>query len=294
MTWRIAGKEEGVRRLLAREDYQNKFTQGDLNFRMQKVGATLEEWKNYAARQVLPFRREEKHLVNWAMGVIIHICLANGYDLPELGRVIFIKTTMKEECMAAAYTHGTEIYLGEELLETGLSDDLSYQEFFLCMIAHELFHCFTRSNSAFRAAMYDILGFHLMKEDISFSPEIRSKIINNPDVERHNSWAEFTVRGEKKRCGMVFVTKRPFEEPGDSFMDLMAGGLVPVDDPSVLYEAEDASDFWEIFGRNTEYVVDPEEVLADNFGYALIIGPQEERFEDPWIIREILNRIRIR
>ena len=293
MTWRMAGREEGVRRLLEKKDYHGRFTQGDLDFRMQKKGATLKEWKKYAAGQVRSFTREEKALVNWAMGVFINICLANGYDLPDLETVIFIKTTMREECMAAAYTHGREIYLGEELLTTGLSEDLACQEFFLCMIAHELFHCFTRSNRFFRAAMYDILGFHLMEDEVTFSHEIREKIINNPDVECHDSWAYFTIDGEKKRCGTVFTTRRPFEKVGDSFMDLMEVGLVPLDDPSLMYGAEDVADFWEVFGRNTDYVVGPEEVLADNFGYALIIGLQEDRYEDPRIIREILNRIRV-
>ena len=44
-----------------------------------------------------------------------------------------------------------------------------------------------------------------------------------------------------------------------------------------------------IFGKNTEYVVDPEEVLADNFAYALIMGPDGYDYASPDLIRDILN-----
>ena len=34
-------------------------------------------------------------------------------------------------------------------------------------------------------------------------------------------------------------------------------------------EEMDAENFIEVFGDNTDYVIDPEECMADNFGYAL-------------------------
>ena len=75
-------------------------------------------------------------------------------------------------------------------------------------------------------------------------------------------------------------------------MTSMKAGLVPIDDPSILYDPEEAEDFWEIFGKNTEYVVDPEEVLADNFAYALIMGPEGYDYASPELILGILNHLR--
>ena len=63
---------------------------------------------------------------------------------------------------------------------------------------HELFHCLTRSHPDFRAKMYAILGFTVVGEDYDFPPEIRERIISNPDVEHHNSHAAFDIGGEKR------------------------------------------------------------------------------------------------
>lgn len=62
---------------------------------------------------------------------------------------------------------------------------------------------------------------------------------------------------------------------------------MPVDDLGTLYTAEDAANFWEVFGRNTDYVIDPEETLADNFAFTIIYGPEGREYESPEIIEAI-------
>lgn len=59
--------------------------------------------------------------------------------------------------------------------------------------------------------MYAILGFTVVGEDYDFPSEIRERIISNPDVERHNSYATFDIGGEKRDCVAIFITSRPFE-----------------------------------------------------------------------------------
>ncbi len=201
--------------------------------------------------------------------------------------IAFSKTTMLEECGAAAYTHSTQIYLGEAIMEYGFSDTPEVQEYFDTIVVHELFHCLTRNHPDFRAAMYDILGFTIMDEDFAFAPEIQARIISNPDVEHHNSFAAFEINGARQDCVVLYTTSKAFEQPGDSFFDDMVTGLVPVDDPATLYTADDAANFWDVFGRNTGYVIDPEETLADNFAYAMIYGRDGMNYNNPEIIQAI-------
>ena len=287
--WRIADREEGLRRLFRHESYYKHFSQNDLNFRLQKPDATTEEWMALAAEQVASFSEEEKHLVNWSMGIILRICRICRYRLPRTRPITFIKTTMKEECMAAAYTHRREIYLGQELLHTGLTPEDDCREHFLWTVAHELFHCFTRQNPGFRRDMYRIVHFSLMDRDLTFSPEVAGRIIRNPDVEHHDSYAEFIIDGKSVACAPVFTTEKPFEKPGDSFITSMKAGLVPIENPSRIYSIEESSNYKEIFGQNTDYYVDPEEVLADNFAFALIMGPEGYEYETPEMIHAILD-----
>lgn len=284
--YRFADAGEAAVLLLSNEDYYDNLTQDDLNYRMQHKDATLEELKEFASTQTLDFTEEEKQAIDEAMGQIWETCSGRGYHLPPEEGIVFAKTTMNEECGAGAYTHGTQIYLGSRFLEIAM--EKSQKDHYLEeVVAHELFHCLTRNAPEFRSAMYKVIGFTVVDEEYQFPDEIRNVIISNPDVEHHNSCASFDINGKATDCAVVFLPGKPFEQPGDSFFDGMKTGLVPVDTLSTLYTAEDAANFWDVFGRNTEYVIDPEETMADNFSYTIVRGTDASLYETPRIIQEI-------
>lgn len=95
------------------------------------------------------------------------------------------------------------------------------------------------------------------------------------------------IGGEMRECTAVFTAGKPFEKPGDSFFDDMVTGLVPIDDLSTMYTADDAANFWDVFGENTDYVIDPEETLADNFSFAIVYGTDSAEYPTPAIIEAI-------
>ena len=67
---------------------------------------------------------------------------------------------------------------------------------------------------------------------------------------------------------------------------------MPVDGSSTYYTPEQAENFDEIFGTNTDYVLDPEECMADNFGYTLAYGmdgPKGDGYPNPEIIEGIMD-----
>lgn len=286
--YRFADAAEASSLLLSNRDYYENLNQNDLNFRMQKLGATLEELEAFAAEQTLDFTDEEKAAVDDEMAFIEAACLECGYHLPATDGIVFCKTTTAEECDAGGgYTHGTQVYLGQDILDYGISDDPEDRLFFREVVTHELFHCLTRNHPEFRAAMYAILGFTVEDADYDFAPAIREKIISNPDVEHHNSHAAFEIDGEMRECAVVFTTGKPFEKPGDRFFDDMVTGLVPIDDLSTMYIADDATNFWDVFGENMNYVIDPEETLADNFSFAIVYGTDSAEYATPAIIEAI-------
>lgn len=69
--------------------------------------------------------------------------------------------------------------------------------------------------------------------------------------------------------------------------DEMQTGLVPIDDTTTIYTSSDAANFWDVFGRNTDYVIDPEETLADNFADTIIYGLDSMDYKNPEIILAI-------
>ena len=287
-TFRFADVEEGARLKMENVDYIDGLNQCDLDFRVQKKGATLEEYETLSVSQCADFTDKEMAALTAAMAEMERRIAERGITLPASEEIIFIKDEMEDELGAAAYTHGTQIYLSTLFINMLSSDDEQTRTECIRLLAHELFHCLTRSNPDFRASMYKIIGFDVQEEDYDFGPAVREKMISNPDVEHHNSSALFTIDGEQRRCTVVFYAKQPFEKKGDTFFDLGGTGLVPVDDLNTLYDSEQASDFWEVFGENTDCVIDPEETMADNFSFLVADGRDGMEYKTPRIIDEIL------
>lgn len=278
--FRFADAKEAAELLLSNRDYYDNLNQMDLDYRMQKKGATLAELEAHAAKQTRDFTPEEKDILTGIMAEIEQNCRLRGYTLPVMDNIVFAQTTMHEECDAMGYTHGTQIYLGEAFFEQDHAN-------MLYVAAHEVFHCLTRNDPDFREAMYRILGFTVVEKDFDFGPKVRNAMISNPDVEHHNSYASFSIGGKMMDCAVVFTTRQPFKKPGDSFFTDMMTGLVPIDDLSFMYDSNEASNFWDVFGRNTAYVIDPEETLADNFALTVLYGPEGLEYSTPEIIRAI-------
>ena len=62
---RYATAEEGRELMLAnQENYYDKFSQNDLDFKMQKTGATMEEYQEFAGEHVLDFTAIEKSYID--------------------------------------------------------------------------------------------------------------------------------------------------------------------------------------------------------------------------------------
>ena len=59
--------------------------------------------------------------------------------------------------------------------------------------------------------------------------------------------------------------------------------------------AEQADNFDEVFGTNTDYVIDPEECMADNFSFAMdcgMDGPEGKGYPNPEIIEGIIGFVK--
>ena len=76
---------------------------------------------------------------------------------------------------------------------------------------------------------------------------------------------------------MIMYTNRDYS--GGRFMEYINVGVVALDETftpisengkTVFYGVNDISDFKEKLSKNTNYVLDPEEVLADNFSFVIM------------------------
>ena len=257
----FASVEEGQQAMRNRTLYHKQINEANLEFLLQKKGGTLEEYIDYAAEQVLPFTEEDEKAINDALDWLQQQLERHGLTLPNPGPITYVKSTMKEDLGAGGYTSEGCIFLCERVFAAAPEAMREY-------VVHETFHCLSRLFPEFRKAMYSLIGFRVLEEDIDIPQNLRDRFVANPDVEHHNSVATFTVNGEKKECYLLFMTDDVFEKPGDTFFTQMYSYVVPLGE-STGCRADDVPDFWDVVGRNTDYVEDPEEAMASNFWFAI-------------------------
>lgn len=285
--YHFADREEAVSCYLGNEEYFKGYSPCDIQYRTQDSNGTLEEVKEFGASQMQEFTDEDKECLKKVLEEMEADLKDHGYRLPDLEEITFIKSSQKEECGSAAYTHETQIYLGQYMVDFLSSEDEEERLFGKSILWHEIFHCLTRKNPDFRKDMYQIIHFTVQDEEYQIPPELFKQYISNPDVPHHNSYATFKIHGKNVDCFTVLIAEKPFEKEGDSFFDSMKTALVATDGSNACYKMEDTDNFWEVFGRNTEYVIDPEECMADNFGFTLTYGADGMEYKNPEIIKAI-------
>jgi hypothetical protein len=198
-------------------------------------------------------------------------------------KISFIKTNGAEEGRAF-YTRDTAIIMPAGEVEQASSELLRKT------IAHELFHILSRTNPDFREKLYQTIGFSKCDE-IQLPPELAIRKITNPDAPRNDHAIRLHFGGkEVAATPILLATSEKYDRTrgGEFFNYLQLKFLLPpksgAGKPEVIDPAY-VSDLFEQVGHNTEYIIHPEEILADNFAL-LMIGTTN--LKSP----EILEKIR--
>ena len=260
---------EQARTLLSQEDATTRqWSRFDYEARLGRKGGTRQELIRFIADQARDWSEEDKQRMQEAADTLnSHIKALNlSLSLPQEIRIL--KTTMAEEGGAGGYTRMDYIVVEEQIAHMK-PQQVSY------LLAHELFHVLTRNHPDFREKMYRLIGFSIAPEEFEVPADLRDVLISNPDVNRFDSYARFRIKGEDCSCAMLIYANKPYEE--GSFFNYLTIGLMPLKDgkaeqqdgKTVIYGINDAENFFDLVGRNTDYIINPEEILAENFAFLL-------------------------
>lgn len=272
------------------DDYVLRMGAFDRMLRL-KTGETVTQQRflEHAQDNVLPWNATEKLRLEALVADLGERMRDLNPPLPA--RVLLVKTTGREE-EGVAHTRANAIMLSLESLaapDAGLA----------ALLAHEFFHLMTRHDPDFRARAYRSIGFELCPE-VALPEKLARLRITNPDAPRHDAYIEVTAQGAAVPVLPVLLSRaetfdaaigrdiadywllklmvlRRSAQPGRMEPWLRGG------EPWLLSVPE-VSGFFEQVGRNTAYIIHPEEMLADNF--ALMLSGQS--VDSP----EILLRLR--
>lgn len=280
-----------AKKLLTTEDaYTRAWSKFDIESKSNKVGSTREDFFAHTASQTMEWTEEEKQNLTASYARIMKSINDQQFNLQLSEPVFLVKTTSKEEGGAVGYTRNNYIVLTESM--KGMSSENSDY-----LLAHELFHVISRNKPELREKLYSLIGFKMMNE-VPYPAAIADYRISNPDAVQNDSYINLTVGDEQVPCMMILYADRPYD--GGSFFQYLnigflrlegEGQMKPVLGPEgpEIYALSEVSGFYEQIGKNTNYIMHPEEIMADNFTYA-VLG--KEALANPELVEAIKKVLR--
>lgn len=268
---KFASVDEGQKMLIQEDLFTKSWSRFDIDSRMGEPGHTKDELLQFIQKQVKGWLLEDLENIN---AILIEIeTLTKSYDLKLPNEIYLIKTTTKEEGGARGYTRQNYIVLNDEAI-AGDREQLRY------LIIHELFHVMTRANPELRQKLYQIIGFNII-DPVVYPEEIKPFRITNPDAPQTDSSIKLTIDGKAIDCMMVLYANDDYR--GGSFFNYLESQFLDIK-TNMLYCRDAVSDFFEQVGGNTDYIIHPEEILAENF-VAVILD--KKGLPDQHIVDEI-------
>ncbi len=257
---RFARVEEGKQILSNQDDYISSLSPFDRQARLMKTEPVSEEdYIDFITKQVLEWDDDSITAISKTVESAASKLKRFNLRLPEI--VTLIKTTGREES-GAKYTRQNAIVIP--------GDSIDEQTFI-----HELFHVFSRYNPEMRIRLYEIIGFHPCKNIVELPDSLKSRQITNPDAPLINSYIEVTYRNESIQFVPILYSSQDYQS--GSFFKTMLFRLMAieerdgryryktVEEKPLIVDVQDVDNFHSQIGRNTAYIIHPEEILADNF-----------------------------
>jgi hypothetical protein len=267
----FAGPEQGRAILGRMDEYLLRMGAFDRMLRLRTerdIGPA--EYREVLERNVTAWSDADRRKVATELEAIA--ARLKGMNLPLPPRVWMVRTTGIGE-LGDAYTRANAIVL--PAASVGAPRALLQG-----LIAHELFHVMTRHDADFREKAYSTVGFH-MCEHVELPAALAARRLTNPDALRNDAYIELTARGNALKAVPVLLSRSEIFDPklGTELTDywqmrLMAvqavegaGRMAPVleNGEPVLLEPAQVQGFFEQIGTNTDYIIHPEEILADHF-----------------------------
>jgi Domain of unknown function (DUF4157) len=274
---RFAPLEEGQTAISADDDFVRSLSRFDLQCRLQQSDAvTVDQWRKFAAGEVRAWEQSQTARVTESIDRLRTRLEKLNLPLPKT--VLLVRTTGQEEGNAA-YTRGAAIMLPDKVL--------AYQAAQLDrLLAHELFHVLSRNNPTLRSDLYGLIGFQPCPP-IALPASLAPRKITNPDAPLVDCYIELAA-GDKTYFGapVLYASAKEYDpKVGGSLFKYLTFRLLVIEkhegewrpvmmgDQPVVIDPKKEPAFFEKVGKNTQYIIHPDEILADNFVH-LVMGDQ--------------------
>jgi hypothetical protein len=285
----LVDQKQGQELIARRDDFTKALSRFDVQSRLKtNRDVTPDDLLTLYADNVTDWPADDAANVTAALEAVRDALKAFDVPLPET--VFIVRTTGREES-GAAYCRGPAIVLPQTQLRAG---GASLQR----LVAHELFHVLSSHNPELKRALYATIGFAVV-EPIAIPEVLKDRRIANPDAPRVDCVMQLTLAdGTRVAVAPILIASAKEFDPaaGKSMFDYLQFRLMEVEKQGDAWQASlsegeprlidprgiDA--FWKQIGRNTKYIIHPDEILADNFAHLVM---ETDKLPTPEIVEKM-------
>lgn len=236
----------------------------------------LVAYQNFLRTEVSNWTLDEKIFIHEVFTQAKAICDAVSPRLfPGDLRLVKIKTNHYGPTVY--YTRGKDIMIPENILK---DENVEEQ---LPVMLHEIFHVLSRNNPVLKHDLYNLIGFVKADKPVKLISPLSDRLLSNPD----GVSMQYIMEVEKdntviKIVPLITSKFKSFTKATPSFFDYLNFDLYVLQDKGDYYEVQsDAAanttmglkstpTFFTKIKDNTQYIIHPDEIMADNFMLALL------------------------
>jgi hypothetical protein len=288
-----------IEKLQQTDDYIRNFSTFDFESRLNSSSSTLQDYFQFIASHILLWDDVSTERITSCIEYINTTCINQLKLLTFPLRIFVILTNGKDE-NNAAYCRNEDVVV--------IPKAMMISEQGRRIFIHELFHIWSKwnTNLTIRDELYASIGFYKIpvEKPIEFPASLNALKITNPDapvVMKYyiNLKKSGDARGKIYKCTPILHASRAFDA---QFSTNMFNYLVPttliLDDttyeplqPLKYLSYYEASNFYDQIGNNTNYIIHPEEILADNFVLWMIGTDNSKKLKTPAVINKMNDLI---
>jgi hypothetical protein len=269
----FATAAKGRNVLTQRDDFVQRMSPFDHAARLKTDQDVSEQtYLDFVSAQVREWSDDDKAAVQATLSDLRRRVNALGVRWPD--PIFLVKTTGNEEGKAA-YTRANAIVLpAPELAKGSEAGALTH------FVAHELFHVVSRHDPTLKEKLYAAIGFQPCGE-VTFPSKLAAVKITNPDAPKNDHCIRVGgVEGKPTWVAPILFAASKYDvQKGGEFFNYLQLRFLCLDGTGAqaprpatydqaafrLVDVSDLSGFFEQVGHNTDYIIHPEEILADNF-----------------------------
>lgn len=224
---------------------------------------------DFLKSEVVSFNTEDKENLTrvWSQ-VLKQTHAVNGrINLPV--QLVKIKTRHYGENVF--YTRGNTIFIPENVL-TQFNASVLHP-----IMLHEWWHILSERYPDLRDSIYLVFGFKKHNLSLKFPEKLKNRLLTNPDG-ADLSYA-IPIEGGQWLMPIIFSVGNEYLPQKLNFMGHLQMEVVKIkqdgiieypSNPSTADQAREMEVFFNKIGDNTQYIIHPDEIAADNFMLALI------------------------